>query len=738
MASEILQPGELGFLVRFQHGQSIKEKAVNLQVGCFFFLSSNFPFSISKILSTLFCMNRNIFSIHDYSPTWANLILSANRTGWAVTTHALGCDPNDKTGEVFNTHDGKIGIIARLNNGYGTAGTIPLPINYRNFAKRCANFVSASKGIEFVIIGNEIQMAWDFPENQPISLQNYMECYLLCYDAIKLVAPQIKVGPAPVATWSPNLKYPGNERGDWVQLQADIWKQSGNKIDALYIHAYSHGYDPALITDKKVMDAPFGDRFYNFQVYKQFMSAVPNHLKHLPVFITEMNGDGLWTDHNSGWIQAAYAEVNRHNREPGSQQIWGAACFRWAEHDREWDMSKKTGTIQDFQQSLLFDYKPVVQLIAPIRKPVEPAIQSGVPLRVLRDTKLRVSPGYVGKGEKDVILSLKSGDTAEVIGDGKRVDELNWLQVKVYSGNGSYTGWVAQSAPDKTPMIEIVGSRLKIGDKVETTTVVNVRVRAGKSHETVRQTGIGSELVIEKGPQFADGLIWWHVGIGWCAESINGVALLKLPKSDLVGELAARHGLDKKVVKAVLAVESGGAAFGADGRVLIRFEPHVFLSRLVDSRQREQFYDLFQIGTPIWDGKQHRVNFGGGFEPFHGEQSKEHRSLNLARGLNEDAAWNSFSMGAPQLMSFHHEKLGYRSAQEMFQAFQKSEDEQIEAFFRFLVTKGLIEKLRDRDFLGFAKVYNGDSPQAAWYADTMEKAARAAVVPSFTPKALAI
>jgi hypothetical protein len=52
---------------------------------------------------------------------------------------------------------------------------------------------------------------------------------------------------------------------------------------------------------------------------------------------------------------------------------------------------------------------------------------------------LRSSPGYIGKASTDLVISVGSGQTVEVLGESQIVDGLRWWRV---SWNG-YIGWVA-------------------------------------------------------------------------------------------------------------------------------------------------------------------------------------------------------------------------------------------------------------------------------------------------------
>ncbi len=105
-------------------------------------------------------MPNNIFAMHD--PGAEELIIGAGKTGYTVHTEAIGCDPNDRSGKAFNTFGGKIVNLVRLNNGYGSTGTIPLPAHYADFAQRCANYAAASTGAALAVFARALFTAAPF------------------------------------------------------------------------------------------------------------------------------------------------------------------------------------------------------------------------------------------------------------------------------------------------------------------------------------------------------------------------------------------------------------------------------------------------------------------------------------------------------------------------------------------------------------------------------------------------
>src|SRR5690606_9268085 len=104
------------------------------------------------------------------------------------------------------------------------------------------------------------------------------------------------------------------------------------------------------------MIAPYNDRRYEFRAYRDFLEAVPLSMRDMPVYITEADQIDPWRDADSGWVAAAYAEIDEWNRLPGTQKIHALALYRWPRHDR-WYIEGKQGVIEDFQRALAQDYR---------------------------------------------------------------------------------------------------------------------------------------------------------------------------------------------------------------------------------------------------------------------------------------------------------------------------------------------------------------------------------------------
>lgn len=171
---------------------------------------------------------------------------------------------------------------------------------------------------------------------------------------------------------------------------------------------------------------------------------------------------------------------------------------------------------------------------------------------------------------------------------------------------------------------------------------------------------------------------------------------------------AERVGIHPGLAVAVLAAESKGEPFDANGRLIIRFENHIFYTYW-GKENEERFRQHFAFAADeSWKGHQWRPDVNSAWQPVHsGDQESEWRVFTFARTLDEKAAMYAISMGAPQIMGFNHRAIGYDTVQAMFNAFSSDARAQITSLFRFMEVNKLVNAVRDRDFHTFAKVYNG-------------------------------
>ncbi|RZK45517.1 MAG: N-acetylmuramidase family protein, partial [Pedobacter sp.] len=100
---------------------------------------------------------------------------------------------------------------------------------------------------------------------------------------------------------------------------------------------------------------------------------------------------------------------------------------------------------------------------------------------------------------------------------------------------------------------------------------------------------------------------------------------------------------------------------------------------------------------PTWDIERIR--------PYY--KLNQHERLAKAIRINETAALKSASWGAFQIMGFNHEKCGFKSVQEFVKAMEKDEYSQLDSFCKYLCATHLDVNLKNLDWKGFARGYNG-------------------------------
>lgn len=278
--------------------------------------------------------------------------------GWVVQTEELGCDPNDWGSRSYRAlADVGLGVIVRLNHGYNPNGTIPVLGRYPDFAVRCGNFVERSDGCHIWIIGNEPNLACERPGGKVIWPVQYANCFRQCRQEIRRRTghelDQVLV--AAVGPWNA-------ETTPWIKYFTDVlWELNinnvyGFQLDGIALHTYSRGSDPGSVISEARMDPPFSDLYSGFLAYRDFMAAIPDWAKSLPVYITEANQNGPWMNRNTGWVRAAYAEIDSWNHGRGHQPIRCLALYRWLRHD-QYNIDGKSGVLDDLRLALGYGYR---------------------------------------------------------------------------------------------------------------------------------------------------------------------------------------------------------------------------------------------------------------------------------------------------------------------------------------------------------------------------------------------
>ena len=167
--------------------------------------------------------------------------------------------------------------------------------------------------------------------------------------------------------------------------------------------------------------------------------------------------------------------------------------------------------------------------------------------------------------------------------------------------------------------------------------------------------------------------------------------------NDQIKAVAKGLGVEYAALKAVMSVETRGSGFNKDGTPVILYERHKFYEGLIKinwvtkAKEWSRTYPDLCNPTP------------GGY----GKESEQHPKLERATKLNREVALESCSWGLGQVMGYHWKSLGYPLLEAFINAMYKDEASQLDAIARFLTVNGLVPALRSKNWVAFARGYNG-------------------------------
>ena len=163
----------------------------------------------------------------------------------------------------------------------------------------------------------------------------------------------------------------------------------------------------------------------------------------------------------------------------------------------------------------------------------------------------------------------------------------------------------------------------------------------------------------------------------------------------------------------MLAVEAGPRGLARDGRLIIRFENHVFYEKW--GRQNQERFEQYFLYDPIqpWQRHEWRPSVQDAWRDCHSSQTSEWEVFEFASTLDETAAKLSTAMGLTQLIGLNYSDIGYESVEQMFDDFSSSERYQVLAVFDFIAgpwsSSRQLRALQAEDLDGFAALHYGSS-----------------------------
>lgn len=173
---------------------------------------------------------------------------------------------------------------------------------------------------------------------------------------------------------------------------------------------------------------------------------------------------------------------------------------------------------------------------------------------------------------------------------------------------------------------------------------------------------------------------------------------MKTLTNEQIKDLANKHDIEYAGLKAVVEVEASGKGFIGDEPKIL-YEPHIMHRLLTKKNYITIRNNLMKAHPNLCYPRWGTYRYGA--------ESIQHKRLEIASQFNRDTALESCSWGLGQVMGFHWKSLGYESLQAFINDMYESEAKQLEAMIRFIKVNGLLLALKNKDWIKFARGYNG-------------------------------
>lgn len=213
-----------------------------------------------------------------------------------------------------------------------------------------------------------------------------------------------------------------------------------------------------------------------------------------------------------------------------------------------------------------------------------------------------------------------------------------------------------------------------------------------------------STLDADFGPKTEKDLILWQSSHGLKPDGQCGdktwkklLEYRKPASKEELEKLAKELGCEYAALKAITEVESGGkGGFTKEGRPIALHEGHIFWK-----------YIKLYGGTPDNKGNED-ILYPNWTKEYYKTGDAEYELIDRAFKLNTKAALESSSLGMFQIMGFNYKLCGCKSPNEFWARSMASELEQIKMFAEFIKSSPkMLKALKDKDWVTFAKLYNG-------------------------------
>lgn len=177
-----------------------------------------------------------------------------------------------------------------------------------------------------------------------------------------------------------------------------------------------------------------------------------------------------------------------------------------------------------------------------------------------------------------------------------------------------------------------------------------------------------------------------------------------------IADAATAAGFEPRAVQAVIQVETGGSGYGANGWLLIQFEPSWF-KRLL-SKATLLKIEVARLARNDQTATPEQLQLIADWEITQANkveaQLRERLAFDAATRIDARVAQMATSWGLPQMMGFNHQVCGYATVEAMVEAFRVSEANQLAAMLRFISANPKMKQaLKAKDWGILAYYYNG-------------------------------
>jgi len=155
--------------------------------------------------------------------------------------------------------------------------------------------------------------------------------------------------------------------------------------------------------------------------------------------------------------------------------------------------------------------------------------------------------------------------------------------------------------------------------------------------------------------------------------------------------------IEISALRAIIEIQSKTKGFLADGKPSITFHGHKFWQILVkkniDPLPLQVKYP--EVVYPKWTKKFIKTN------------EKEYERLEKAKSIDKEAAYLSTTWGMFQVSGSEYKNCGFNTVHEMVFKLYQTEKEQLQAFSKLLISRNVIEDIKEKNWAQVAKKLNG-------------------------------